>query len=151
MAARETAMALKVELKPGERILIGECVLTNGSQRARFVINGQVPVLREKDIITAEQADTPAKRIYLAVLLMYTARDPRQHHDTYFALVRDLVQAAPSTLAQIEIINNHILTGEMYKALKQAKQLITYEQELIRNEECRASLRQRGAEDLESA
>jgi flagellar protein FlbT len=144
-------MALKVELKPGERILIGECVLTNGSQRARFVINGQVPVLREKDIITAEQANTPAKRIYLAVLLMYTARDPREHHDTYFALVRDLVQAAPSTLAQIEIINNHILTGEMYKALKQAKQLITYEQELIRNEECRASLRQRGAEDLEPA
>jgi flagellar biosynthesis repressor protein FlbT len=151
MPATEAAMALKVELKPGERILIGECVLTNGSQRARFVINGQVPVLREKDIITAEQADSPAKRIYLAVLLMYTARDPRQHHDTYFALVRDLVQAAPSTLAQIEIINNHILTGEMYKALKQAKQLVTYEQELIRNEECRASLRQRGAEDREPA
>jgi flagellar biosynthesis repressor protein FlbT len=151
MPVTETAMALKVELKPGERILIGECVLTNGSQRARFVINGQVPVLREKDIITAEQANTPAKRIYLAVLLMYTARDPREHHDTYFALVRDLVQAAPSTLAQIEIINNHILTGEMYKALKQAKLLITYEQELIRNEECRASLRQRGAEDLEPA
>jgi flagellar protein FlbT len=151
MAARETAMALKVELKPGERILIGECVLTNGSQRARFVINGQVPVLREKDIITAEQADSPAKRIYLAVLLMYTARDPRQHHDTYFALVRDLVQAAPSTLQHIEIINNQILTGEMYKALKQAKQLVTYEQELIRNEECRASLRQRGAEDREPA
>ena len=144
-------MALKVELKPGERILIGECVLTNGSQRARFVINGQVPVLREKDIITAEQADTPAKRIYLAVLLMYTARDPRQHHDTYFALVRDLVEAAPSTRMQIEIINNHILTGEMYKGLKQAKQLVIYEQELIRNEECRASLRQRGAEDLEPA
>jgi flagellar biosynthesis repressor protein FlbT len=151
MPATEAAMALKVELKPGERILIGECVLTNGSQRARFVINGQVPVLREKDIITAEQADTPAKRIYLAVLLMYTSRDPRHHHDTYFALVRDLVQAAPSTLPQIEIINNHILTGEMYKALKQAKQLVTYEQELIRNEECRASLQQRGAEDLESA
>src|ERR1700742_3577391 len=144
MPATETAMALKVELKPGERILIGECVLTNGSQRARFVINGQVPVLREKDIITAEQADTPAKRIYLAILLMYTARDPRQHHDTYFALVRDIIQAAPSTRGQIEIINNQILTGEMYKALKQARQLITYEQELIRNEECRTSLRQRG-------
>jgi flagellar protein FlbT len=151
MAATETAMALKVELKPGERILIGECVLTNGSQRARFVINGKVPVLREKDIITADQADTPAKRIYLAVLLMYTARDPRQHHDTYFALVRDIIQAAPSTRTQIEIINNQILTGEMYKALKQAKQLITYEQELIGNEECRTSLRRRGATDFQSA
>jgi flagellar protein FlbT len=26
-------MALKVELKPGERILIGDCVVTNSDQR----------------------------------------------------------------------------------------------------------------------
>ncbi len=68
-------MALKVELKPGERILIGECVITNGNQRARFLVEGKTPILREKDILTAQQADTPAKRIYLAVLLMYTSRD----------------------------------------------------------------------------
>jgi flagellar protein FlbT len=144
-------MALKVELKTGERVLIGDCVVTNAGPRTRLVIEGKTPILREKDLMTAEQADTPAKRIYLSVLLMYTARDPLQHHDTYFALVRDLMQAAPSTRGQIEIINNQILTGEMYKALKQAKQLITYEQELIRNAECRASLRQRGAKDLQSA
>jgi flagellar protein FlbT len=144
-------MALKVELKPGERILIGDCVLTNGNQRTRFLIEGKTPILREKDIMTARQADTPAKRIYLAVLLMYTAHDPREHHDTYFSLVRDLVQAAPSTWPQIEIINNQILTGDMYKALKEAKKLITYEQELLRNEECRTSLRKRGKADLQSA
>ena len=125
-------MALKVELKPGERILIGECVLTNSDRRATFVIDGKVPIIREKDIMTAEQANTPAKRIYLSILLMYTSRDARDQHATYFALVRDLVQAAPSAWGQIEIINNQILTGDLYKALKQAKQLITYEQELIR-------------------
>lgn len=125
-------MALKVELKPGERILIGECVLTNSDRRATFVIDGKVPIIREKDIMTAEQANTPAKRIYLSILLMYTSRDARNQHATYFALVRDLVEAAPSTWAQIEIINNQILTGDLYKALKQAKLLITYEQELIR-------------------
>ena len=124
-------MALKVELKPGERILIGECVLTNSDRRATFVIDGKMPIIREKDIMTAEQANTPAKRIYLSILLMYTSRDARDQHATYFALVRDLVQAAPSAWGQIEIINNHILTGDLYKALKQAKQLITYEQELI--------------------
>lgn len=123
-------MALKVELKPGERILIGECVITNSDRRATFVIEGKMPIIREKDIMTAEQANTPAKRIYLAILLMYTSRDARDQHGTYFALVRDLVQAAPSAWGQIEIINNHILTGDLYKALKQAKQLITYEQEL---------------------
>ena len=62
---------------------------------------------------------------------MYTSRDARDQHATYFTLVRDLTQAAPSTWPQIEIINNHILTGNLYKALKQAKELITYEQELI--------------------
>lgn len=126
-------MALKVELKPGERIFIGECVITNDDQRTRLLIDGTAPVLREKDIMTAERADSAAKRIYLAVQLMYTSRDPRMHHDVYFALIRDIVQAAPSTWPQIEIINNHILSGELYKALKQSKKLIEYEQELFRN------------------
>lgn len=144
-------MALKVELKPGERILIGDSVITNGAQRARFLIEGTSAVLREKDIITAEQATSPAKRIYFAVLLMYTARDPKLHHATYFSLVRDFLQAAPSARPKIEIINNQILTGEMYKALKSAKQLISYEQELIGNEDGRASLRKRRNSNLQSA
>ena len=45
-------MALKVELKPGERIIIGECTLTNCGQRTRFLIEGSTPILREKDILT---------------------------------------------------------------------------------------------------
>jgi flagellar protein FlbT len=133
-------MALKVELKPGERIFIGECVITNDDQRTRLLIDGTAPVLREKDIMTAERADTPAKRIYLAVQLMYTSRDPQIHHEVYFALIRDIVQAAPSTWPHIETINNHILRGELYKALKQSKKLIEYEQELLRNATCGASL-----------
>ncbi len=114
-------MPLKVELKPGERIILGECVVTNCDQRTRLTIEGQVPVLRAKDILTLQLADTPAKRIYLAVQLMYTSNDPRAHHEIYFALVRELVEAAPSTWGHVESINNHILTGEMYKALKVAK------------------------------
>jgi flagellar biosynthesis repressor protein FlbT len=145
-------MALKVELKPGERILIGDCVVTNSGQRARFVIEGKkVPILREKDIITAEQADTPAKRIYLAVLLMYTSHEAREQHAIYFSLVQDLVRAAPSTLFHIEIINNHILTGDMYKALKQVKRLIEYERELLRNDAGRRDLRKSGKQNLQPA
>jgi flagellar protein FlbT len=126
-------MSLRIELKPGERILIGESVLVNGDQRATFLIEGQAPILREKDILTPEQADTPARRIYLAVQLMYTSRDPRAHHDVYFSLVRDIVQAAPSTFPYVETINNRILTGDLYKALKEARNLIDYERELLQN------------------
>jgi flagellar biosynthesis repressor protein FlbT len=46
-------MALKVELKPHERIIIGACVITNTDQRARLLFDGEkIPILREKDILT---------------------------------------------------------------------------------------------------
>ena len=144
-------MALKVELKPGERIFVGESVITNDDQRTRLVIEGSAPVLREKDIMTTELANTPAKRIYLAVQLMYTSRDPRAHHEIYFALVRDIVQAAPSTWPVIETINNLILTGELYKALRQSRKLIDYEQELLSNAACGESVRERRDGNLEPA
>src|SRR6266568_7535089 len=135
-------MALKVELKPRERILLGDCVVTNDDQRTRLLIDGTVPILREKDIMTLGRADTPAKRIYLTVQLMYTAKEPQAHHELYFSLVRDIVQAAPSMWPLIERINNQILTGEMYKALKEAKKLIAYEKELIDNATRGASIRE---------
>src|SRR6185312_2905060 len=75
---RRFNMALKVELKPHERIIIGSCVITFTDQRARLLIDGDnVPILREKDIMTPETADTPAKLIYLAVQLMYISPDPQ--------------------------------------------------------------------------
>jgi len=144
-------MALKVELKPHERIIIGESVITNADQRTRLLIDGTAPILREKDIMTAERADSPAKRIYLAVQLMYLARDPRAHHDIYFSLMRDIIQAAPSTLSYIEGINNRILTGELYKALKEAKRLIVYEQEVIENAKRGAGVRQGSTSDIQPA
>ena len=101
-------MALRIELKPGERILIGESVLINGDHRASFLVEGAAPILRERDILTPEQADTPAKRIYLAVQLMYTSRDPRAHHDVYFALMRDIVQV----VARAHGVEDHEVVGD---------------------------------------
>lgn len=144
-------MPLKVELKPGERIIVGECVITNADQRTRLLIDGIVPILREKDIMTAERADTPAKRIYLVVQLMYTGKDPQTHHELYFRLIRDLVQAAPSMWPYVESINNRILTGDMYKALKEARKLIAYERDFFPDESRREGLRQGREPDGESA
>jgi flagellar biosynthesis repressor protein FlbT len=125
-------MALKVELKPHERIIIGSCVITNTDQRARLLIDGEmIPILREKDIMTPETADTPAKLIYLAVQLMYISPEPEVNHGTYFNLLRDVVTTAPSMWPIIEGINIKILSGELYLALKEAKKLVAYENELL--------------------
>ena len=60
----------------------------------------------------------------LASLLPRTGRSPTR-------LVNDIITAAPSTIRIVDEINNEILTGSLYKALKAAKKLIQYEQELL--------------------
>ena len=87
-------MALKVELKPGERFILGESVITNDKQRTRLYVEGNAPILREKDIIRPEDADTPCKKIYLIVQMMYLSANARDHHELYFELVRDLIAAS---------------------------------------------------------
>jgi flagellar biosynthesis repressor protein FlbT len=124
-------MALKVELKPHERIIIGTVVIRADDQRTRLFIEGEAPILREKDILTHRTADTPAKRIYLAVQLMYLDQDVAKHHEIYFTLVREFLEAVPSSAPAISELNNRILNGDLYKALKAAKKLITYESELL--------------------
>jgi len=125
-------MALKVELKPHERIIIGACVITNTDQRARFLIEGDmIPILREKDILTPETANTPAKLVYLAVQLMYLSPEPELNHGTYFNLLRDIITTMPNAWPIIENVNNNILNGNLYKALREVKKLIAYENELL--------------------
>jgi flagellar protein FlbT len=124
-------MALKVELKPGEKIIIGTVAIRNGDNRARLFIEGQAPILREKDILNQESADSPAKLIYFAVQLMYVEGSIEKHHELYFKCVQDFVMAAPSATPLIMEINNRILSGEFYKALKSAKELLAYEQKLM--------------------
>ena len=124
-------MALKIELKPYERIIIGESLITNSDQRARFIIEGSAPILREKDILTAETANTPVKRIYLCVQMMYLENDIAKYQELYFDFVKDLLAAAPSYRKQIESASNHILSGSFYKALKDIKRLMNREATLL--------------------
>ncbi len=124
-------MSLKVELKAGERLLVGNCVITNSNQRTKLFIDGKAPILREKDILTEKTANSPAKRIYFAIQLMYIEDDIAKFKDSFFELSNDFLQAAPSSFPLIEQINNEILTLNLYKALRVAKKLIEYEQELL--------------------
>src|SRR3954471_24256182 len=124
-------MALKVELRPHERIIVGNCVITNTDQRAPLLIDGDnVPILRERDILTPETADTPAKLRYLAVQRMSISPDPQTQPGTYFNLVRYIVTAVPSSWSIIEGINNNIMSGDLYRALQDARKLIAYEEKL---------------------
>ncbi len=127
-------MALKITLKPGERIILGGAVLTNGKNATSFLVGNNVPILRQKDILTESQANTPCRRIYLVVQLMYI--DPANlawHHNTYWAFVKEVVKAAPSTLPLIDRMSDLILNNQYYQALKVAKKLMEYEEEAVKH------------------
>ena len=126
-------MALVIDLKPHEKLLIGDAVITNDSQRSRLHIAGDTPIIREKDILKEEDANSPCKRIYFLVQCMYLARTPAAYHDQYFDLVKHIQKASPSSSIFFMQINEHIMDDAYYKALKIAKQLIAHEQELIDN------------------
>ena len=126
-------MALIIDLKPSERIIIGTALITNDDNRTRLHIEGAAPILREKDIMREQEANTPCKRIYFTVQLMYLATAPADLHEQYFNQIRDIQNAAPSTSTFFMKINDFIMSGHYYKALKEARLLIEHETELLAN------------------
>lgn len=136
-------MPLKITLKPNEKIIIGGAVVTNGSRRnSCLVIENDAPLLRERDIIGEQDADTPCKRIYFTVQLMYIDEENLAiHQHNYWKLVEQLLEAAPRLTGFIDRINEEIVNRRYYKALKLTQQLIDYEQEVVsRVQQCPAHL-----------
>jgi flagellar protein FlbT len=126
-------MPLRVELKPFERIIIGETVIINSGTRTSFLIDGEAPILREKDTVTAETANTPVKRLYLCVQTMYLKNDIPRYRAAYLGFIRDLREAIPASRDLIDAINSHISSGSLYKALKEIRKLMKVEEELLVN------------------
>ncbi len=127
-------MPLVLTLKPGERVIMAGAVIKNGSSVAHLQIENQVTLLREKDILTEGEATSPCKKIYLAVQLMYIGDGlTAELAQVYWDLVRDVLAAAPSTNDLISEISAYIVDSDFYPALKVAKKLISYEEELIRH------------------
>jgi len=125
-------MALKISLKSHERLIIGGAVITNGKTRCDLVVENNVTILREKDIMGVKEADSPCRRIYFVIQLMYVdGKNLIEHHKTYWELVKEMMDAAPSTRKLINEISGYVLHNRYYQALKLTRRLIDYEQEAI--------------------
>jgi flagellar protein FlbT len=125
-------MALKISLRPQERIVIAGAVIRNGGKRCELIIENRVLILREKDILREEEVNTPCKRIYFAMQLMYL--DPEKfdvHQGNYRSLAADVRTAAPSMKSYLDVIERHLAASDFYQALKSGRDLIEYEKEVL--------------------
>lgn len=127
-------MSLKITLKSNERLIIGGAVVRNGGKGCVLFIENTVPILREKDILGDKDAGSPCRRLYFTVQLMYID-EPNipKYVKAYSELSAEIMKAAPSTRTLIEQLNERIEAGSYYQALKTAKNLIEYEEELLKN------------------
>jgi flagellar biosynthesis repressor protein FlbT len=127
-------MALKITLKPHERVIIGGAVLTNGPSTCHLQVENKVTLLRQENILSEAEATTPCKRIYFVIQLMYISGGiTAELSQVYWGLVKEVVKAAPSTNDLVSQISQAIIDDKYYQAMKFAKKLIRYEEELVRN------------------
>ena len=129
-------MGLKLSLKPGEKIAINGAVIVNGERRSEFIVENRASVLREKDIMRAEEATTPARRVYLPVMLI--ALDPAARTEAFADFEKRLMEIAgvlsdPAGLSLCLKISAAVANGAYYKALGHCRTLIEFESERLRH------------------
>ena len=127
-------MPLKLSLKPGEKFVLNGAVLTNGDKRASLVIQNKACVLREKDIMQPHEATTPARRIYVPIMMMYLDEDATEQYYNEFALrmteFMGAIQNRQMLACCIEI-SRDVMAGAYYKALISCRKLFDFEQECL--------------------
>lgn len=128
-------MALKITLKPSEKFVINGAVVINGDRRTSLIIQNKVSILREKDILQAEDANTPARRIYFAIMLMYLNNDEndRRYYDDFVVRMTEFMDAieTPEALQKGHVISREVMGGQYYRALMNCKQLYDFEAERL--------------------
>ena len=113
-------------------MVIDGAVIRNGESKTEFTVENKVPLLRQKDMLTEKDADTVCRQIYYIIQLMYIDKaDAVVQHGVYWDLVHPLVKAAPSAVPLVDKISEQILAGQYYRALKLARKLVLYEEEVM--------------------
>jgi flagellar protein FlbT len=127
-------MPLKLSLKPGEKLVINGAVLTNGEKRACLIVQNKACLLREKDIMQPEEAITPARRIYLPIMMLYLDPDGRdQYYDEFALRMTEFMGAIKNhdALAACVEISREVMSGSYYRALIQCRKLFEFERERL--------------------
>ena len=110
-------MALKLDLKPNERLIV------NGASIRKF--------LREREIIREVDADTTAKKLCVTLQVVYLADDKLEAIQIFYEQAAELLKAAPSMAPFMLAIQNELEAERYHAAIKKARELIVYEQELL--------------------
>jgi flagellar protein FlbT len=127
-------MALKLTLKPRERFVINGAVVVNGERRSSLLIQNNVSILREKDVMQECDANTPVRRIYFAIQMLYLDDANR---DAYYAIFEKRLDEFLGAIkdrearAKCASILSDVQNRNYYRALSTCKKLFAFEEERL--------------------
>ncbi|ARS28960.1 flagellar biosynthesis repressor FlbT [Sphingomonas sp. KC8] len=126
-------MALRISLRDGEKIIVNGAVL-RAVGRTDLCVENNVALLRGRDVMTPEDANTPARRLYFACMLAYIDQGDRTaHQHALLEQVREFMGALEAAEAKATCIGfvEKIATADFYRALADCRWLMAYEAEAM--------------------
>jgi len=126
---------LVLKLGPKERVLINGAVIENGERRSRItVLSGRANILRLKDAIHPDEANTPVRRAcYLAQLLLSGEVDAATTQVRLEGQIRSLAEILKDETSSglLENALSALADCNAYSCLKLLRQLLPLEARLL--------------------
>jgi flagellar protein FlbT len=126
---------LVLKLSPGERVLINGAVIENGDKRSRLAImTPNANILRLRDAIHPEQANTPVRRVcYIAQLVLSGDVTPSDARQQLLRGIEQLSQVLVDYDSRLLLARatEAVLQDAHYQALKALRALLPREARLL--------------------
>ncbi|HLO77741.1 MAG TPA: flagellar biosynthesis repressor FlbT [Magnetospirillum sp.] len=121
-------MPLLIDLKPGEKVIINGAVIENAGANTKLRLHNECSILRQKEILVAEEVGTPAARVYFCLQNAYIFPEKRDHYLEFFdTCLSQYVEACPSATPIAQDIRAEVAQGHYYRALKCSRKLLGHE------------------------
>ena len=126
---------LVLKLGPRERIMINGVVMENGDRRTRLnVLTPDANVLRLRDAIHPDEANTPVRRVaYIAQLVLAGEADPEEGRRQILRGIEQLSQVFQDadSRAHLAAATEAVAEGRFYQTLKALRGLLPRDTRLL--------------------
>jgi flagellar protein FlbT len=126
-------MALRISLRPNEKLIVNGCIIRNSSRRQMLIIENQADVIRECELLKSDQAATPVRQVFFFIQTAFLNPEIRE---TIIPIIQTkLGKLAPifeeRTAGHIIESANHVSAGDYYKALKSLRSVLEREKQIL--------------------
>lgn len=126
---------LVLKLGPKERVLINGAVIENGDRRSRLsIVTPNANILRLRDAIHPEEANTPVRRVcYSAQLILTGDAEPEDCRMPLLRGIEELSQVFTDrdSRKHLAVATGAVVEGQYYQCMKALRALLPREERLM--------------------